>query len=42
MFTSEFKAYLQDNSAYLLKVIEDYLKRELRVPQYSEMYDDKT
>ena len=36
-----FKAYLDQNSNSLLLVICGYLRRELRMPKYSEMYDDK-
>lgn len=37
----EFKQYLDQNSNPLLLVICGYLRRELRMPKYSEMYDDK-
>jgi hypothetical protein len=35
-----FRTYLDQNSNPLLLVICAYLRRELRVPKYSEMYDD--
>jgi len=39
--SAQFKSYLDQNSNSLLMVICGHLRNELRMPQYSEMYDDK-
>ena len=39
-FSVQIKTYFDQQSFQLLTTITDYLKRVLRVPKYSEMYDD--
>lgn len=40
MLSKGFRVFLEDNSAYLLQIIEVYLRQQLKVPKYSEMYED--
>ena len=45
LMTQEYQSQLKDFiNAYglvFLQTITDYLRKELKVPKYSEMYDDK-
>lgn len=38
--TEEFKNFFRESSAFVLTVIEEYLRRELKVPKYSEMFEN--
>jgi hypothetical protein len=42
LMSEKFKIYLNEHSHTLLHLMSNYLRRELRVPKYSEMYDDIT
>ena len=42
METEEFRSYLRESAAFILTVIEEYLRRELKVPKYSEMFENQS
>ena len=39
VFFEEFKAYMAENGGQLLAILEDYLRKELKLPKYSKMFD---
>ena len=40
-YASQLKAFVNENSLALLTTIVEYLRKELKVPEYSELFDDK-
>jgi hypothetical protein len=40
-YITQLKDFINSYGLAFLQTITDYLRKELKVPKYSEMYDDK-